>query len=512
MKLRETLNRLQPQLGYNDYVKDIKEGIKLTKMVSQRNYLDKLRASGEAVPEVQTLARRRVSTNPGNRKRYKAEERRIMLFRIREKEDQIKKQRETWKKQSKRCEGSFQPDGKLEYKLIKKGEVNRVWALEKWHKDRKLNRYPGTPENYQGILLGDSSLQEEFGEMQVKPIILGNIQASDNMKAFCSLPLKYRLFPRVGKKGSKVETESRGAKQRWSLSDIKNHPGETFGERANRLESENWEREPDKGDGRVDFTGVRVTQLAYNKMIHMPEAGAWAEEVVIQRQQLEALEVIDNYILSDCDESGLPFGGLNLTKAEDLGRKEILRGVKSKKYMLYGTDKSEQIVLDTYDNFMLAMEPHIRDHIRVTLDDVENSEKLMNNHSKMWCKTTKIGQNAGRAQHERIIQASQVHSSSVPQYKGLRKDHKPPDPIFGPPLRVLADGKKGPNAPAANLQAQVLRPVRSSLNRKIQTEIVSTEEACYHFSKFNEKVRAMPDVRRQPKRGNKPPPCSLIHI
>ena len=64
-----------------------------------------------------------------------------------------------------------------------------------------------------------------------------------------------------------------------------------------------------------------------------------------------------------------------LSKAEDLGRKEILRGVKSKKYMLYGTDKSEQIVLDTYDNFMLAMEPHIRDHIRVTLDDVENSEK-----------------------------------------------------------------------------------------------------------------------------------------
>ena len=85
--------------------------------------------------------------------------------------------------------------------------------------------------------------------------------------------------------------------------------------------------------------------------------------------------------------------------------------------MLYGTDKSEKIVLDTPNNFMKAMAPHIRDHIKVSLEEVESSEKSLNNHSKMWCKITNIGKNAGMNQHKRILGAMQSHSSGVPQYK-----------------------------------------------------------------------------------------------
>ena len=185
--------------------------------------------------------------------------------------------------------------------------------------------------------------------------------------------------------------------------------------------------------GKDIFTDIRVTQLQFNKLIHMPEAGSWSEEVTIMRQQLETLEVIDDYIMTECDSSGKPFESLNLTKMEALGRKEILEGVKSKKYLLYGTDKSEKLVLDTPANFMNAMAPHIRDHFKVSLEEVENSEKVLNNHSKMWCKITNIGKNAGHNQHNRIVGAMQSHSSGVPQYKGLRKDHKAPDPVFGPP-------------------------------------------------------------------------------
>ena len=103
----------------------------------------------------------------------------------------------------------------------------------------------------------------------------------------------------------------------------------------------------------------------------------------------------------------------------------------------------------------------------------------------------------------------QSHSSGVPQYKGLRKDHKTPDPEFGPPLRVLADGSKGPNAPTANLISHVLRPVKNNLNEKIQTKIISTEEANFHFTQFNQKVRNLTPARKQPRRANKPPPCNL---
>ena len=85
----------------------------------------------------------------------------------------------------------------------------------------------------------------------------------------------------------------------------------------------------------------------------------------------------------------------------------------------------------------------------------------------MWCKITNIGKNAGMNQHKLISGAMQSHSSGETQYKGLRKDHKTPDPEFGPPLRVLADGSKGPKAPTANLISHVLRPVKNNLNEKI---------------------------------------------
>ena len=97
--LRDILNDFQPRLGFNDFTRDIKEGIKITKMTSQKNFLEKLLARGEATREVQTLARRRYSAYPTT-KRIRTEERRIMTFRIREKEFLITKAKTDWAKLS----------------------------------------------------------------------------------------------------------------------------------------------------------------------------------------------------------------------------------------------------------------------------------------------------------------------------------------------------------------------------------------------------------------------------
>ena len=322
LRLREILNNFQPNLGYNDFTRDIKEGIKITKMTSQRNYLDKLRARGEATREVQSLAKRRYSTF--STKRIKTEEKRIMNFRIKEKDNLIHRAKVQWSKLSSRVEASFPRDGKAQYRIIKREELNRVWSLEKEHKLRKLDRHPGVPDVYQGITLGDEALQQQFGDPVDQPVILGGLEVSENVKAFCLLPFKYRLFPTVRRKDHKVEGEARAAKQRWTAADIANHQGESFADRASRLEGENWRREPYQRDGKVDFTSIRVTQLNFNKLVYMPEASSWANEVIINHQQLETLQVLDEYILNECDEFGNPFGHENLTKQEALGRKETI--------------------------------------------------------------------------------------------------------------------------------------------------------------------------------------------
>ena len=85
LKLRHFIDVFQPVKGYNDFAKDVKEGIKLTKLNSQKNYLEKLLAKGEATPEVIALARRGVHQVPDRTRRFRQEERIIMKNRIEEK-------------------------------------------------------------------------------------------------------------------------------------------------------------------------------------------------------------------------------------------------------------------------------------------------------------------------------------------------------------------------------------------------------------------------------------------
>ena len=120
LKLRSLINDYNPGLGFEEFARDVKEGIKFTKLVSQRNYLEKLVKRGEATPEVISLARRRYSTENHN-KRYKAEEKRIMMFRIREKNTNLHKKKKEWTERSKACEAVFPRDGKEKYRALKLG-------------------------------------------------------------------------------------------------------------------------------------------------------------------------------------------------------------------------------------------------------------------------------------------------------------------------------------------------------------------------------------------------------
>ena len=136
-----------------------------------------------------------------------------MFYRIREKIQQIENERRDWKKQSRKCEFSLQPAGRNRYKRLKKEEYNRIWFIEKEHKTRKLDRFPGIPEFFQGVGLGEECLEREFGNPQIEPIVLGGIQASENMKAFLRKPLKFRVFPKILLKDNKVEAEASSAKK-----------------------------------------------------------------------------------------------------------------------------------------------------------------------------------------------------------------------------------------------------------------------------------------------------------
>ena len=118
------------------------------------------------------------------------------------------------------------------------------------------------------------------------------------------------------------------------------------------------------------------------------------------------------------------------------------------------------------------MEPHYIHEIPVTIEQVHDSEKSLDNHSKAWAEILQIGADAGPGQSDRVKRALTVNKSSVAPLRGLRKDHKLNwDRVKGPPLRPLCNARLGPNAYLGNLQARFLRTVRIGLSKLINTEV-----------------------------------------
>ena len=140
--------------------------------------------------------------------------------------------------------------------------MKKVWDLEKKHKNDKLNNNKNIakpPDELEGIPVSDDKLEEMFGEPSVEPVVLGGIEASENVKNFLKLPLKFRLFPKINVKNAQIEVESKACKQRWSLKDKYFNGNETPEERLERKEKENRKREPLQGN-KVNFGNVRVTR------------------------------------------------------------------------------------------------------------------------------------------------------------------------------------------------------------------------------------------------------------
>ena len=132
------------------------------------------------------------------------------------------------------------------------------------------------------------------------------------------------------------------------------------------------------------------------------------------------MKAVDEYTAMYCNELGEMKGSQVLTEKEELGRKEIIKGVKHSGWMVYNSDKSGRVVLDTIENFLNGMSEHyVKDPI-VTYDDVRKGEITLNDHVKMWCKCFNIG---GATNARRCARALASNYVMIPVLQGLRKDH-----------------------------------------------------------------------------------------
>ena len=97
------------------------------------------------------------------------------------------------------------------------------------------------------------------------------------------------------------------------------------------------------------------------------------------------------------------------------------------------------------------MSPHYQPHKVSDRTEVDQSEVVLNQHSRILATILKLGSNSGSGQGRRCREALKVTDCGILPLDGMRKDHKKSeDPIGGPPLRPVCNAGIGPNAPLSN--------------------------------------------------------------
>ena len=125
------------------------------------------------------------------------------------------------------------------------------------------------------------------------------------------------------------------------------------------------------------------------------------DEIKVESKKCKVMEVAREY-----REEGRMVG--NLTEKEELGRQEIVEGVKNKDWRLYSTDKSGKLVLDTNENYLRTQGKHVGKDKEIGIREVGESEKLLYQHSRALVKIFGVGKEAGENQQERISESMKV--------------------------------------------------------------------------------------------------------
>ena len=288
-----------------------------------------------------------------------------------------------------------------------------------------------------------------------------------------------------------VNIETTAVKQRWGVRDIETNGDETTDEIRMRKDSDQERRRPSTKH-RIDFTNIRPTDMKYNTDINLPDPSKGDSEAQIQYQKQATIKAIDQFISDNCDTKGVVKDAKNLSEAEERGLKVIREKVNDGEWVIYTTDKSSKLVIDTPVNYLDSMKEHTEHDVIANYKEVSGKENFLNNHCQVWSKILKMGSRSKQFRRCKATLTSRF--KPIPVLGGARKDHKPcSDPRRGPKQRPICQARIAPNAPLGNIITSIIKGVSEELCCKLQTESGSTEEVQRIIDDGNAKIRTYLD-------------------
>ena len=128
--------------------------------------------------------------------------------------------------------------------------------------------------------------------------------------------------------------------------------------------------------------------------------------------------------------------------------------IKDKEIVCFQTDKSGAISIDTPQNYIESMRPHLEGTVESSEEEYEKIEKLLNAHMQNWGRIMKF--------EKRLTQNFITENNEIPPLYGLRKDHKEVpegEEEKGPPQRPVCGAVVASNFRLSHFISTILQPI-----------------------------------------------------
>ena len=468
---RETISQLSNQIGNNQAVEILKQAI-ITSL-KQIRISEQLKFMRQCVKK--NLSTQRIESSTANLGLRSCQRRKLEMTMLKNTVRQLHKDKSGREREKRECY-------KKARAILQGGHVKKFHDLlnsenaysrhkTSQHFSERLQwiikttdaRKPLLPDSIDNIQMKDTILPTEF---ESEPRVYGEASVNDCERKTLSLPPKFAVFKKVNTLNCKSEVQKAFTKLRWKRT-LENSNRDATEENSVKS-SADLPGFFDDETHEFDLGRQRATNLPFNKRVCMPPAVDEETEAKIQMAKVKLSKVAEKHAKKSK-------GRENVQDTVKNGIDSLLKRTEANNVVCYPTDKSGRMSIDSPENYIASMQPHIEDMITTDQAEYESVEKELNAHMASWC-TILQGD-------DRVRNAYQATHSEMPPLYGLRKDHKlHADVEVGPPTRPVCGAVVSSNYRVSHFLSSILRP----LIKQAPTVCESTEDMLSRIKECNE--------------------------
>ena len=172
---------------------------------------------------------------------------------------------------------------------------------------------------------------------------------------------------------------------------------------------------------------------------HLPPPSTLKNETILANLKEKLINVARRYRSEFCNAKGFPKS--NLTQQERSGIKELKDKINKKECVVFKSDKSSRLTVDSTDNYIEAIGKHTQTDIVIDQKTVKQIENRLNDNLRTLNSIFEVGSSTDRKNNQDRVRLASISTNvPAPPLDGYRKDHKPvPEgqEDVGPPVRPV---------------------------------------------------------------------------